>query len=250
MEVKWIGCPDSNFRKARPAGHRPEAIVVHIMDGSFSAGESVFLNAATQKSAHYGISTTGEIHQYVDEADTAFHAGIVVRPKWELLKPGVNPNFYTIGIEHAGLADDVWPDFQLASSAALIGQVVARWNIPVDELHIIPHHIIRNSKTCPGNWLDLASLIRRVPRSSGITAAAVTSVHTLKNVNLRAGAPNTSAPIARVIPAGTQVDVAGFTVGQNVAGNSSWYTDGKAGFFWAGVTDVPTPLASTPQLPS
>src|SRR6516162_6853627 len=123
MEIQWIGCPAENFRKGRPNGHRPEAVVVHIMDGSFSAGESVFMNGATQKSAHYGISRTGEVHQYVDESDTAFHAGIVVRPQWELLKPGVNPNFYTIGIEHAGRADDVWPDAQLATSASLIGAV-------------------------------------------------------------------------------------------------------------------------------
>jgi len=56
MEPQWIGCPESNFRKGRPFGLRPEAIVVHIMDGSFAAGESVFRNPETQKSAHYGIS--------------------------------------------------------------------------------------------------------------------------------------------------------------------------------------------------
>ena len=87
MEPQWIGCPESNFRKGRPFGLRPEAIVVHIMDGSFAAGESVFRNPETQKSAHYGISRDGEVHQYVNESDTAFHAGIVVNPSWPLLKP-------------------------------------------------------------------------------------------------------------------------------------------------------------------
>ncbi len=66
MEVKWMGCASGNFHRGRPAGHHPEAIVIHIMDGSLAAGESVFLNPATQKSAHYGVSTTGEVHQYVD----------------------------------------------------------------------------------------------------------------------------------------------------------------------------------------
>ena len=246
MEVKKISCPSSNFRKGRPGGHHPEAIVVHIMDGSFSAGESVFLNAATQKSAHYGISTTGEVHQYVDEADTAFHAGIIVRPQWELLKLGVNPNFYTIGIEHAGRPDDVWPEVQLATSATLIGEIAARWDIPVDEQHIIPHHIIRASKTCPGNWLDLTSLIRRVSPAQTTASVKVSSVHVLRNVNVRVGAPNTSAPIARVIRAGTEVNVDGFTAGQTVAGNNSWYDDGRGGFFWAGVTDFPSPEPNTP----
>jgi N-acetylmuramoyl-L-alanine amidase len=246
MDVKQISCPSSNFRKGRPGGRHPEAIVVHIMDGSFSSGESVFLNPATQKSAHYGISTTGEVHQYVDEGDTAFHAGIVVRPQWELLKPGVNPNFYTIGVEHAGRPDDVWPDIQLATSAALIGQIAARWSIPIDEQHIIPHHIIRASKTCPGNFLDVKSLIRRVSQEASPTPLGVSSVRVLKNVNLRKGAPNISAPIARVIPAGTQVEVAGFMTGQTVSGNSSWYVDGGGGFFWAGVTDIPSPGPNTP----
>jgi len=244
MEIQWIGCPAENFRKGRPNGHRPEAVVVHIMDGSFSAGESVFMNGATQKSAHYGISRTGEVHQYVDESDTAFHAGIVVRPQWELLKPGVNPNFYTIGIEHAGRADDVWPDAQLATSASLIGAVAARWNIPIDSLHIIPHHVIRDSKSCPGTWLDLSSLIRRIPRGNGVKPAPVGRVRVVKDGNLRSGAPNTKAPILQVISAGTQVEVAGFTTGENIAGNNFWYADGKGGFLWAGLTDAPSPVIS------
>jgi N-acetyl-anhydromuramyl-L-alanine amidase AmpD len=177
----------------------------------------------------------------VDESDTAFHAGIVVRPQWQLLKPGVNPNFYTIGIEHAGRPDDIWPDIQLATSATLIGEIAARWGIPVDDQHIIPHHYIRASKTCPGNWLDLNSLIRRVSQSPNIRPSDVSSVHILQNVNLRRGAPNTSAPISRVILGGTEISIAGVVAGQRVAGNSSWYVDGNGGFFWAGATDIPSP---------
>jgi N-acetylmuramoyl-L-alanine amidase len=165
--IKWIGCPETNFHRGRPFGLRPEAVVVHIMDGSFEAGESVFRDPTTQKSAHYGISKAGEVHQYVDENDSAFHAGIVVNPTWPLLKPRVNPNFYTIGIEHEGRPDDIWPETQLSASATLIGQIAARWNIALDELHVIRHHQIRDSKTCPGNWLKIAALLQLVP----ITAA-------------------------------------------------------------------------------
>ena len=91
----------------------------------------------------------GVIHQYVDENDTAFHAGVVVNPTWPLMKPGVNPNFYTIGIEHEGRPDDVWPEAQLTASAGLIGEIVARWNIPVDALHLVRHHQIRASQDMP-----------------------------------------------------------------------------------------------------
>src|SRR5215470_11324432 len=133
----WIGCPSSNFHRGRAFGFHPAAIVIHCMDGSFGAGESVFSDPTTQKSAHYGISKQGAVHQYVDENDTAFHAGIVVNPTWELLKPNVNPNLYTIGIEHEALATDVWTAEQLEASAALVLQIAARWGIALDAKHVI-----------------------------------------------------------------------------------------------------------------
>jgi N-acetylmuramoyl-L-alanine amidase len=245
MEHTWIGCPGTNFRKGRPLGFRPEAIVIHIMDGSYSAGESVFLSAGTQKSAHYGISKAGVIHQYVDENDTAFHAGVVVNPTWQLLKPGVNPNFYTIGIEHEGRPDDVWPDAQLTASAGLIGGIVARWSIPVDVLHLVRHHQIRATKTCPGNWLQMDALVQRVPNSQVVSPAPIITVKVLKNANLRKAVPNTKAQIVRVIQANSEVTVSGFTLGERINGNAYWYVDTQNNYLWAGATDVPKPMVVT-----
>ena len=245
MEHTWIGCPESNFRKGRPLGFRPEAIVIHIMDGSFSAGESVFLGEGTQKSAHYGISKEGVIHQYVDENDTAFHAGIVVNPTWQLLKPGVNPNFYTIGIEHAGRPDDVWPEAQLMASAGLIGEIVARWHIPVDVLHLARHHQIRATKTCPGNWLQMNELIQRVPSPEIVHAAPISTVRALKNLNLRKDGPNTTTQVVRVILANSEITVSGFTLGERINGNACWYVDTENNYLWAGATDIPKPMVVT-----
>lgn len=242
MQPVWIGCAAPNIHQGRH-GYRPEAIVVHIMDGTFVAGESVFLDPTTQKSAHYGISNTGVVHQYVDENDTAFHAGIVVNPTWSLLKPGVNPNLYTIGIEHEGRPDDVWPDDQLNASAQLIQAVAARWAIPLDEDHIVRHHQIRASKTCPGNWMvDLGTIVGRIaPAPTPVLAG--TSVHVIKNVNLRQGRPNTSAQILRVIPGNTTVPVVGYTLGERIEENPYWYADSDNNFLWAGATNVPSPGA-------
>lgn len=243
MEPIWIGCPPSNCRKGRPLGFRPEAVVVHIMDGSFAAGESVFLNPDSQKSAHYGISKSGLIHQYVDEHDVAFHAGIVVNPTWPLLKPGVNPNFYTIGIEHEGRPDDVWPAEQTQASTVLVGSICARWGIARDVLHIIRHHQIRASKTCPGNWLQIDQFVQQVPAMPALTPAPALTVRALKNVNLRQS-PNLSAAIARVISANMDVSVSGFTVGERVNGNAFWYMTAQNQYLWAGATDVPRPSAA------
>jgi len=279
--TQWIGCPDSNFRRGRPFGLRPEAVVVHIMDGSFEAGESVFRNPSTQKSAHYGISFVGEVHQYVDENDTAFHAGIVINPTWALLKPRVNPNFYTIGIEHEGRPDDVWSEAQLTASATLIGQIAARWSIPLDDSHVIRHHQIRASKTCPGNWLQLRDLFARVPtippgastatspqngRSAtdtlnpdtptvgpsvpdprnahapiGPTDARTRLVRTIRTVNLRRGGPTRTATVVRVIPPHTDVAVSNYEVGERVEGNAYWYADVHGDYLWAGGTSSPDP---------
>jgi N-acetylmuramoyl-L-alanine amidase len=240
MMPVWTGCPATNYHAGR-RGFRPEAIVVHIMDGTFDAGETVCLDPTTQKSAHYGVSRAGVVHQYVDENDTAFHAGIVVNPTWRLLKAGVNPNFYTCGIDHEGKPDDVWPDEQLSASAALILQIAARWAIPLDSDHIIRHDQIRASKICPGHWLEIDTLLARVPTSAASPLAANTSVQTVRNVNVREARPNTAASIVRVIPANTNVAVAGFAVGERVQGNSYWYADVQGNYLWAGATSLPDP---------
>ena len=269
--IQWIGCPDANFHHGRPFGLRPEAIVVHIMDGSFAAGESVFRDPTTQKSAHYGISKAGEVHQYVDENDTAFHAGIVVNPTWPLLKPRVNPNFYTLGIEHEGRPDDIWPEAQLAASASLITQIAARWKIALDDLHVIRHHQIRASKTCPGNWLQIGALLKRVSIATApsltvpakvmavetekppapmpankpvipiIPLETAIVVRTNRKVNLRRGKPSTTAQVLRVIPPHTDIVVCKFEIGEQVDGNANWYADVQRNYFWAGATDTPDP---------
>jgi N-acetylmuramoyl-L-alanine amidase len=167
--AEWIGCVPGNFIHGRPLSLKPEAIVIHIMDGSFASGESVFADPTSHKSAHYGISREGIIHQYVSEDDTAFHAGIVVNPTWKLLKPRVNPNFYTIGIEHEGRAADVWPEAQLSASASLMAGIAERWKIPVDTDHVIRHHEIRSSKTCPGIWLTDMRILMPSTSLSNIT---------------------------------------------------------------------------------
>ncbi len=276
MEIQWIGCPDSNFRRGRPFGLRPEAVVIHIMDGSFAAGESVFRNPLTQKSAHYGISRAGVTHQYVDENDSAFHAGIVVNPSWHLLKPRVNPNFYTIGIEHEGRPDDILSEAELLASARLLGEICARWGISLDEDHVIRHHQIRASKSCPGNTLKIGELLQRVANAmalsagagpsfsvtgSAVAASAVVAprvavavssgpvapeahaaiVRTIRSVNLRRSRPSTAAQIVRTIPANTEVAIRGFQNGDTVNGNARWYVDLEGNFLWSGATDVPDP---------
>src|SRR5947209_19366111 len=129
MEKKFIGAAAGNFRAGRPLNFKPEAIVIHIAVGRLHSVVAQFNDPNSTVSAHYCVGKNNEIHQYVEETDTAFHAGIVVNPAWPLLKPGVNPNFYTIGIEHEGLPDDIWCDVQRKRSPAHISDISALSNI-------------------------------------------------------------------------------------------------------------------------
>jgi N-acetylmuramoyl-L-alanine amidase len=245
MQKTFVGCAAVNFRLGRPSGFQPEAIVIHIGEGSLRSIDMQFNDPNARVSAHYCVSKAGDIHQYVDEKDTAFHAGTIDQPTWSGLKPGrapgsfINPNFYTIGIEHEGFADDRWPDAQLSTSAALVGEIAQRWKIPLDEDHVIRHHQIRFLKSCPGRVIAIADILGRIPPAAPVVPPGVISVKTINNLRLRGGAPSLGAPVVRTIPAQTVVEVSTVSLGDTVNGNNKWYSDGGGNFLLAGGTDQP-----------
>src|ERR1700744_1078539 len=119
-----------NYSRGR-SGYRPEAIVIHVMDGTLTGTDSWFANPQSSVSAHYGIGKNGEIHNYVAEENTAWHAGRINAPSWKRIKQMangnyINPNYYTIGIEHEGTTDSDWPEAMYQSSGNLIAQIAAK----------------------------------------------------------------------------------------------------------------------------
>lgn len=148
MNIIWIG--SDNFTLGRN-GQKPETIVIHCMDGTLIGTDSWFNEQISNVSAHYGIGKNGEIHQYVLEQNQAWHAGVVTNPTWSLIKQGINPNTYTIGIEHEGLARDIWTPEMKKASSTLIKDICTRWSIPIDRKHIIGHYEINSVKkpNCP-----------------------------------------------------------------------------------------------------
>ena len=92
-----IDIPSPNFSEGR-RGCDPELIVIHIMEGTLAGTDHWFRNPESKVSAHYGIGANGEIHRYVRESDTAWHAGRVYDPQWSLIRRAaagkfVNPNY-------------------------------------------------------------------------------------------------------------------------------------------------------------
>ena len=246
MTIEWIGCAPSNFRGGRPPQYHPEAIVIHIMAGSLRGTDTWFGSPVSSVSAHYGVGKDGTIHQYVHEEDTAFHAGTVDNPSWTGIRRNaaggfINPNFYTIGIEHEGFPDQQWPPAQIDASAALIAEVGTRWSIPLDRQHVIMHHEIRRIKPCPGGNAPLDQLIQQASGQQPAAPPVPAQVTAVANLNIRAGAPNTQAAVRRQVAAGRVVQVSGFQAGQAIRSNPFWYRDPSGDFFWAGNTDRPNP---------
>lgn len=250
----WIGAHPLNFSQGR-SGFKPEAIVIHVMDGTLAGTDSWFNDPRSRVSAHYGVGKGGQVHQYVKETDAAHHAGVVDQPRWPLIKPRsngsgfINPNFYTIGVEHEGkgLDPQAWPRPQLEGSVALVAEIARRWAIPIDAQHIIPHRDIRRSKPdCPGHGVVLDDYITAVAGIPATAAAAPPS--TAKNVTARVlrtanirSAPNTQNAALRKAFAGDGFDAIAVVTGELVSGNAKWLEDAAGEYIWAGITDHPDP---------
>lgn len=176
MVIKWIGAHPTNFRVGR-GKWKPELIVIHVMGGSLF-GTDAFFNTVRpdqESSAHYGVSET-EVHQYVKELDQAFHAGL--KPQQILDKASaslvrerykVNPNLYSIGIEHDVANDKTdltpWSDRLYHQSARLVAEIAKRWSIPLDRDHVVGHRECGALKACPGAC-DLNHLVAEAKNAS------------------------------------------------------------------------------------
>ena len=89
-----------------------------------------------------------------------------MKPAWKELRKNaageyVNPNRYTIGIEHEGAPEDEWTDAIYASSAALLRRISSRYPAlrTFTRDNVIMHREIRADKTCPGFKVDMDWLI-------------------------------------------------------------------------------------------
>lgn len=244
MEKKWIGCAQDNFRKGRPAGFKPDMIVLRSLDGSLANAVTRFNSPGILVSVHYAVGNGGEIHQYVDEQDTAFHAGLVVNPSANLVKarPNTNPNFFSIGIGLEGKSGETWTEAQYASLSALIREIADRWSIPLDVNHIVPHSAIRASLSCSGSGVDIEHLLSNAGPNDQAQTIAGKEVVSLSIINLRSR-PSVTAPVLHVLAAGVKIKIVSFVARETVKGNAYWYQDEEGNFLWAGATDRPNPHA-------
>lgn len=148
--IEFIDIPTSNYSVGR--SQSPDCIVIHIAEASKQGVINAFKDPAYQKSSHFLVNKDGTITQFVGTANVAFGNGIVDHPVSELLlqRPGINPNQWTISIEHEGFAAEDFTEAQYATTTKLVKYLHDKWNIPLDSTHVIRHREINGGKTCPG----------------------------------------------------------------------------------------------------
>lgn len=142
-----------NFHKGRRGGlGKIDQIVIHVTEGSADSTIEWFRNPASQVSSHYMVQKDGLIVQFVAEDDEAFAQGRVYSPTAPLVvvRGDINPNYYSISIEHEGDGEHEIKGAQRESSINLIRNISTRRGIPIDRYHVVGHHEIYSLKTCPG----------------------------------------------------------------------------------------------------
>lgn len=125
-----------------------DRVIIHTMVGTASSADSRFNNSTQQVSAHYGVLEDGTIWHWVDEDNTAYHAGNYAM------------NQRSIGIEHEDNGDynGVRPDALYTASAKLVRDICQFYNIPIDRQHILKHSEVI-ATGCP-DALDIERIVR------------------------------------------------------------------------------------------
>lgn len=142
-------------------GHVPDMITIHVTEGNAQSVRSWFNAPVANVSAHYMVCVDGSIEQFVDEDDTAWVNGRIDHPTAALVleRPGVNPNLFTIGIEHEGTGKQPLTALQREASVSLIRDIAIRRCIPITRRHVVGHREIFSLKSCPGA-IDVDELVR------------------------------------------------------------------------------------------
>lgn len=147
-----VGAP--NWRRGPEPPRRVTGVVLHVTEGTAASAAAWFANPLAEVSAHFLVTQTGAVWQFVGIHDVAYHAGRVLRATWPLREPGVNPNTHTVGIEHEGTGREPWPEAQRVASAALCAWLCRRFALIPSERTLPLHREIFAGKTCPGVAFD------------------------------------------------------------------------------------------------
>jgi N-acetyl-anhydromuramyl-L-alanine amidase AmpD len=153
--------PVENFSYGRT--DRIKAVVIHIAEGTLEGMHSWFNNRTSQVSAHYGLGKDGRVWQFVEEFNTAWHAGAPARPMPDYVKYHglAYPNAFTIGIENEGFTGEKFTPIMIANLQELLYQISKRYNLGlyVYGKNILEHATINTMSRagCPGTGIHITN---------------------------------------------------------------------------------------------
>lgn len=145
MHIEQIPSPNHDSR----CGERPSLVILHYTAMSGDAARERLCDPVAEVSSHYLIGEQGDVHQLVDEAERAWHAGVAY---WA---GRAQVNARSIGIElvHLGheTPDVAYPELQMRALENLLGDILRRWVIPPEG--VLGHSDVAPSrKRDPGEW--------------------------------------------------------------------------------------------------
>lgn len=150
--------PSPNFGPRR-GGARPDMVVLHYTAMETAEAASARLrDPKAEVSAHYLIGLDGRVQRLVAEEMRAWHAGAGC---WGGVR---DVNSHSIGIELVnrgqGPCYHPFPEPQMAALEALLGGILARWEIPPER--VVGHACVAPlRKIDPGEKFDWRRLARR-----------------------------------------------------------------------------------------
>lgn len=153
VTAKWVPSPNYSSGRTDRNGvvNTVDLIVIHYIVGTLAAADQVFTSTERQVSAHYGIGE-GEVHQYVKESDTAWHAG------------NFTINTKSIGIEHSADPNRAPDNFTYQTSIQLCIELCQKYGLDPRQA-IVPHKKFIATQ-CPGT-VDINRIIEGVAQGMG-----------------------------------------------------------------------------------
>jgi N-acetyl-anhydromuramyl-L-alanine amidase AmpD len=177
QNIFWVGNKHTN--KSHRRNYIPEIIVSHISQGTAQSCISWFTSPGNEESsAHFLVARDGRVFQFVHIEDNAWANGLnslgIKESKSIAVKNrGVNPNWYSVSIEHEGVYEQARGQLthaQLQSTIMLHKYIIdfvdenLHYKIKADKDHILGHNIIdpKNKPNCPGEKFPFDKIIKEL----------------------------------------------------------------------------------------
>ena len=133
-------------------GHKILGICLHISGSHWQSNYNSIMNPKANASYNAIVRDDGSVVSLVPEENAAYSHGRINRASWPLLRPGVNPNLYTLSLARTGSNQRTWTSAQLHSTLEVLKTWSRRYDIPLKRPYIFGHFEIDsvNRWYCPG----------------------------------------------------------------------------------------------------